>query len=96
MDDIFDHRNNGPAVHDYGGFITSRSWRKTWCYTNKGWFIYVRWIYGSDYWVALKDLKESNPAEVPEYVIAKNLCLNIISHDRYLTAWRSETAPSLW
>ena len=67
IDDIFDNRTNGRAVHGDDAFVTSRSGRKTWCCTTKSWFLYVRCKYCSYSQVALIYLKESNPIEVEEY-----------------------------
>jgi hypothetical protein len=38
----------------------------------KGWHLCVEWKDGSMSWEHLADLKESNPVEVDEYVVAKN------------------------
>ena len=56
MDDILNHRRNGDYIRGDDSSITSRSGRKTQHYTNKGWFLCVRWKYGSYSWVAIKDI----------------------------------------
>ena len=66
MDNILGHGNND-------AFVVSRLGHKIWCCTTKGWFIYVRWEYSSDSWVALKYLKYSNPVELYEHTAVKKL-----------------------
>ena len=41
--------------------------------TTAGWLLEVLWKGGTITWVPLKDLKESNPLQVAEYVVAQNL-----------------------
>jgi hypothetical protein len=36
--------------------------------TTKGWYFNVQWKDGSQQWIPLKDLKESNLVEIMEYV----------------------------
>ena len=54
--------------------------------TTKGWYFKVKWRDGTDSWVALKDLKESNPPQVAEYVQAAKLI------DELTFAWWAELA----
>jgi hypothetical protein len=39
----------------------------------KGWHLCVEWKDGTTSWERLADLKESNPVEVADYAVAKNL-----------------------
>ena len=41
--------------------------------TTKGWKLLVEWKDGTQNWMPLKDLKESNPIEVAEYAIANKI-----------------------
>ena len=92
MGEILDHRNNVHVFHCDYAFIIYRSGQKNWRCTIKGWFICVRWNYGSDLWVSLKDLKETNTVEVAEYTAAKKLCLHPIFQSGSITALWSEIA----
>ena len=39
--------------------------------TTKGWDMLVRWKDGSQSWIPLKDVKESNPLETADYAISR-------------------------
>ena len=39
----------------------------------KGWKILVKWKYGTQYWIPIKDIKKSNTVETSEYANANNL-----------------------
>jgi hypothetical protein len=41
--------------------------------TTKGWQLLLQWKDGSNTWIPLKDLKESNPVDVAEYAVANKL-----------------------
>jgi hypothetical protein len=41
--------------------------------TTVGWIFLVEWANSSRQWIDLKILKESNPAQVAEYAIARNI-----------------------
>ena len=41
--------------------------------TTVGWKFNIKWRYGTTKWVSLKDIKESNPIEVAEYVTARDI-----------------------
>ena len=63
MKEISDHNNDKSAI---------REWKKG-LITIKVWNLLVKWKDGSQDWIPLKDLKESNPAETEEYADADNL-----------------------
>ena len=50
-------------------------------HTTKGWQLLVKWKDGSTNWIALKDLKQSYPAEITEYAIDNKL------HEKPAFAW---------
>ena len=52
--------------------ITKRKRRKS-QQTTVGWKLLVAWKVGSETWVPLKDLKESNPVEVAEFSRARGI-----------------------
>jgi hypothetical protein len=72
MDCIIDHKEYGHAVERADMYIkhgSNKQVRKT----AKGWHLYVEWKDGTTSWERLADLKESNPIEVFEYAVGKNL-----------------------
>ena len=73
MDEIMDHRVDGTEVKQVDAFIPTSSGTKRRRHTTKGWELLVRWKGGSTTWVALKDLKESNPVQVAEYAVQAKL-----------------------
>ena len=69
IDYIMDHKSDGRAVKQQDAFIlVSRNGKKTRRHTTKGWHFQVQWKDGLDSWVPLRDLKESHPVGVVEYV----------------------------
>jgi hypothetical protein len=80
IQDIVGHTNDGHAVERADMYIRvgrKKQIRKT----TKGWHLCVEWKDGTTYWERLADLKESNPVEVDEYAVTKNL------HDEPYFAW---------
>ena len=73
MDEIIDHQKKETAVDKVDGFMTDQYGRKKRKYTTKGWDFPVNWKDGTQSWIPLKDIKESNPIEVAEYVKAKDV-----------------------
>lgn len=67
IDCILSHKSDGRAVRREDAFIISKNGNRTRRHTTKGWYFQVQWKDGTDSWVALRDLKESNPIEVAEY-----------------------------
>ena len=65
---ILDHCKGGRAVPKSEGYVVSKNRNKARKQTTKGWYFKVKWRDGTDSWVALKDLQESNPLQVAEYV----------------------------
>ena len=70
---IIDHKRSGDAVAKSDKYITIRSGQKRCRQTTVGWKFLIEWRDGSRQWTDLKDLKESNPVEVAEYVVAHKL-----------------------
>jgi hypothetical protein len=72
MEGIIDHTTDGHAFECADMYIKHGSNKKV-RKTTKGWHLCVEWKYGTTSWECLVDLKERNPVEVAEYVVAKNL-----------------------
>ena len=73
LDEIVDYRKDDDAVHKDDAFVEDEHGRKKQRLTIKGWSFLVNWKDGSQSWVPLKDIKESNPIEVSEFVTGKGL-----------------------
>jgi hypothetical protein len=72
LQDIVGHKTEGHAVERADMYIkvgSNKQIRKT----AKGWHLCVEWKDGTTSWERLADLKESNPVEVVEYAVIKNL-----------------------
>ena len=66
-------RSNDDAVEKQDAFITNNYGRKSRTITTKGWDFLINWKDGSQSWVPLKDIKESNPIEVSEYAHSRGI-----------------------
>ena len=73
LDHIMDHKSNGQAVQPKDAFTVSRNGNKVRRQTTKGWFFQVQWKDGTDSWLPLRELKESNPVQVAEYAQSAQL-----------------------
>lgn len=73
LDEIVGHRSTEEAIRQEEGWIVDRKGRKTRRLTTRGWYFNVQWKDGTQQWIPLKDLKESNPVEVAEYVMKHEL-----------------------
>jgi hypothetical protein len=72
LEEIMDHRWGKNAIHIDDKYIIHNG-RKTPRCTTQGWEFLIKWRDGSTSWEALKNLKDSNPVQVAEYVIANKL-----------------------
>ena len=52
--------------------MTKSSQRRLWKST-KGWKLLVAWKDGSEQWIPLSAMKESNPIEVAEFAVARGI-----------------------
>ena len=68
LDEIIDHKTDGHAVTKENGFIEKPGGNRVPKQTTKGWWLLARLKDHSTQWFKLKDLKESNPLQVAEYV----------------------------
>ena len=69
LSEIIDHRTDANAISKEEGYFTTKSGKKWMKMTKKGWELCVVWKDGSTDRVALKDLKNSYPVELAQYVI---------------------------
>jgi hypothetical protein len=67
---IINHKRSGNAISMEDKFFVTKSGTMRMRQTTVGWKLLIQWNNGSRQWIALKILKESNPVQVAEYVIA--------------------------
>ena len=70
---IVDHKASGEAIKMIDKYHTTRTGTRRMRETTVGWSFLVQWGDGSCQWIDLKVLKESNPVQVGEYVIARGI-----------------------
>jgi hypothetical protein len=70
---ILDHRREGNAVSKEQRYVTTRNGQQKLRQSTVGWKFLVKYNDGKKQWIMLKDLKESNPVDVAEYVTARDL-----------------------
>ena len=73
LNHIMDHKSNGQAVQPEDAFTVSQNGNKVRRQTTKGWFFQVQWKDGTDSWLPLRELKESNPVQVSKYAQSAQL-----------------------
>ena len=73
LDEIVDHRKGQTAYDKDEGFVTNANGKRSRRITTKGWKFLINWKDGTQGWVPLSDIKDSNPIEVAEYVQVKGL-----------------------
>ena len=70
---IVDHKSSGEAIKMADKYIVTRTGTRRLRQTTVGWSFLVEWNDGTRQWIDLKLLKESNPVQVGEYVIARGI-----------------------
>ena len=73
LHEIIDHRKRDCAINNANGYITTTSGQQRPIITTKGWDLQAQWKDGSQSWLPLSQIKESNPIEVAEYAFAKKI-----------------------
>ena len=82
LEGILDHSNDKRSIEKKDKYFVSKSGRRSMRKTTVGWKFNIKWRDGTTTWVSLKDIKESNPIEVEEYVTARDI------QDEPAFAWR--------
>ena len=72
LDEIIDHRKDSTAVSGVDAY-EDKYGKKVLKRTTRGWKLCIRLKDGSTMWIALKDVKESNPIETAKYAVANGL-----------------------
>ena len=70
---IVDHKRGGDAVRKAQGAYKIASGQKRLRQTNVGWKLLIEWKDGSEQWIDLKVLKESNPVQAAEYALSRGI-----------------------
>ena len=74
LEGIIDHKKDDNAItKETMYWINKKTKKKHLRKTTIGWKLKVLWRDGTEQWVPLKDLKESNPIEVAEYAKAQDI-----------------------
>jgi hypothetical protein len=71
--EIVDHKSSGEATKMADKYLLTKTGTKQMHQTTQSWKFLVQWTNGMCQWIDLKILKESNPAQVAEYVTARNI-----------------------
>ena len=71
--EIVDHRKEDTAYDKANGFVTDKYGNKSCHTTTKGWKLLVNWKDGTQSWIPLTEVKDSNPIEVAEYAVTKGI-----------------------
>ena len=69
---IVSHRTTADALKISEGFCEINGVRRR-KITTTGWELQIQWVDGTCSWLPLKDIKESNPLQVAEYEVSRNL-----------------------
>jgi hypothetical protein len=73
LDEITNHRRHSSAVDKADQYIVSKRGKRSLRQTTVGWDLCVLWKDGSEQWIPLKDIKESNPLEVADYASCNSI-----------------------
>ena len=73
LDEISDHWKDKTAYSKDDGYVVSHNGNKTLRQIAQGWQLSFQWKDGALDWIALKDLKASNPIELAEYAVGNQL-----------------------
>ena len=73
MSCIVGHKKDGSALSSEDGYIKSKNGNMRLRQTTVGWSFHIKWKDGTMNWVPLSTLKESNPVDVADYVMARGL-----------------------
>ena len=68
LDEIIDHRQDVNAIGTKDAFTKTPNGIKRRKMTTAGWKLCLQWKHGSTDWVSLKDIKQSYPVELEDYV----------------------------
>ena len=73
LKEIVDHKRDNSALSGEEGYTLSYNGNKVLKKSTKGWYVLVEWKDGTTNWIAVKDMKDSNPIELAECAVANQL-----------------------
>jgi hypothetical protein len=73
LDSIIDYRSDGNAITKENKYVMTKSGQRRLRKTTEGWKLLVLFKDGSEQWIPLKILKETNPLDVAEFAKSKGL-----------------------
>ena len=73
LQSIVDYEKDASAIATEDLYINTKSGQKRMRKTTSGWNLLVQWKDGTQEWVPLKELKQSNPLEVAEFAAASGI-----------------------
>ena len=73
LDGIVDYKKESNAIDKVDKFVMTKSGQRQLRKSTKGWKLLVAWKDGSEQWIPLSVMKESNPIEVAEFAVAKGI-----------------------
>ena len=73
LDEIIDFGTDGHALRKGNEYVVTKRGQKRLRKSTIGWKLLVRWKGGSEQWIPLKDLKESNPVDVAEFAVSRGI-----------------------
>ena len=73
LDAIIDHKTEGKTITRNNMYVVTKRGRRRQRKSTEGWKLLVLWKDGTKQWIALRDLKESNPVECAEYATSRGL-----------------------
>ena len=73
LDSVVDCRKNSDAISNDNKYITTKSGQRRLRKSTVGWDMKLSWTNGSESWVPLSLIKNSNPIETSEFAVAWNL-----------------------
>ena len=73
LDSIVNYRKSSEALSVKDAFITTKSGQKIPRKSTIGWELLAAWRDGSESWIPLREMKQSNPIEVAKFAFAKSI-----------------------
>lgn len=73
LDGIVDYKKASNAIDKADKFIMTKSGQRRLRKSTAGWKLLVAWKDGSEQWIPLSVMKESNPVEVAEFAVSKGI-----------------------
>ena len=73
LEEIIDFKKDGHALRKGDEYVVTKRGQRRLRRTTIGRKLLVRWKGGSEQWIQLKDMKESNPVDVTEFAVSRDL-----------------------